>query len=388
MTRPRRAAPRPASDWGRRAVGSQPRVPVLPSLPGRVAALCVALVLAFAATDTPAFADTPPRVTVRPGETLSEIALRYYGDSAEAARIAKVNKLLNPDLLLAGSDLILPPAPTPTAGTPAGSSAGAARRVTVAPGDTLSGIALRMYGSTDQTEALVAANGLASADLIRVGQELILPATLAAAAAPASAPAAGGGGGTVAGRRVCIDPGHGGADPGAIYQFDNGRILRESDVALDISLALAGRLRARGADVTLTRQTDLTLDLADRAYRCNVNSAQIAISVHLNGVSNAAVNGALTLHGKPADRSLAEVMAGVLQSGLFGGSRSDATAFGARHFDARVLIYTTMPAVLVEPSFITNPIEARALQSPASDPTSRRAQIARELERGLLAYLR
>lgn len=351
------------------------------------ASAAVLLVLGLAAR--PAAADPPPKVTVRPGETLSEIALRYYGDSAEAARIARLNKLLNPDLLLAGADLILPPGPA--AGSGAATSATATpsvRRVTVAPGDTLSAIALRIYGSTEGVAALAAANGLASADVIWAGQELVLPT---APTVPAPAMTLAGNvtaGGIVAGKRICLDPGHGGADPGAIYQFENGRILRESDVALDIALALAARLRARGLEVTLTRQSDLTLDLSDRAYRCNVSAAHLTVSIHLNGVSNAAVNGSLTLHGKASDKNLAELMAGILQSGLFGGSRSDATAFGARHFDARVLLYTTMPAVLVEPSFITNPLEARALQAPASDPGGRRAQIVRELERGLVAYLR
>ena len=134
---------------------------------------------------------------------------------------------------------------------------------------------------------------------------------------------------------------------------------------------LAQRLRAQGADVTLTRQSDLTLELANRAYLCNISGADIAISVHLNGVDNRAINGALALHGKASDVPLAEAMAGVMQSGLFGTARADTIDFGARHFGARVLLYTTMPAVLVEPAFLTNPAEARSLLdagAPASVP--------------------
>jgi N-acetylmuramoyl-L-alanine amidase len=199
-----------------------------------------------------------------------------------------------------------------------------------------------------------------------------------------------GGGGTApfVARRICIDPGHGGIDPGAAFVFDDGRTLREADVALDISLALAERLRAQGATVTLTRRTDLTLDLSDRAARCNAAGAEVAVSVHLNGVENRAINGSLTLFAKPGDRPLAQALAGILHAGLFGAQRADATAFGARPFEGRVLLYTRMPAVIVEPSFLSNPVEARALLAPASDPTSRRAQIVRELEKGLSAYLR
>ena len=329
-----------------------------------------------------AVAQSPNRVTVHAGETLTAIALRHYGDASAAAEIATANRILNADLVFAGTELMLPRRDTaPSAAAPA------ARRITVAPGETLSAIALRVYGSEDYTAPLAAANGIGQPNLIRVGQELSLPPSLSTAAGR-SAAVGGTQSGALAGKHVCIDPGHGGIDPGAAHVFPDGRTLREADVVLDISTALAARLRAQGATVTLTRQRDLTLDLADRAYICNATGAQVAVSVHLNGVDNAAVNGALALHGKPADRALATVMAGVMQSGLFGGARADATDFGARHFEGRVLLYTRMPAVIAEPSFLTNPLEARALLAPASDPTSRRAQIARELERGIAAYLR
>jgi N-acetylmuramoyl-L-alanine amidase len=329
-----------------------------------------------------AVAQAPDRVTVQAGDTLSAIALRHYGDAAAALEIAAANRILNADLVLIGTELMLP-----RRGAASSPVSAVARRLTVAPGDTLGAIALRVYGSEDYTAPLAAANGIAQPDLIRVGQELTLPATLTTGAGR-SAAVGGAQSGALAGKHVCIDPGHGGVDPGAAHVFPDGRTLREADVALDISLALAARLRTQGATVTLTRQRDLTLDLADRAYICNAAGAEIAVSVHLNGVDNSAINGALALHGKPADRALATVMAGVLQSGLFGGGRADATDFGARHYEGRVLLYTRMPAVIAEPSFLTNPLEARALLAPASDATGRRAQIARELERGIVAYLR
>jgi len=329
-----------------------------------------------------AVAQSPNRVTVQGGETLGAIALRHYGDAAAAAEIAAANRILNPDMVFAGTELMLPRRDGASR-----TEAGSARRIAVSPGETLSAIALRVYGSEDYTAPLAAANGIAQPDLIRAGQQLTLPASLVAGGGR-SATVGGTQSGTLAGKHVCIDPGHGGIDPGAAHVFPDGRTLREADVVLDISTALASRLRAQGSAVTLTRQRDLTLDLADRAAICNATGAQVTVSVHLNGVDNAAVNGALALHGKPADRALATVMAGVMQSGLFGGARADATDFGARHFEGRVLLYTRMPAVIAEPSFLTNPLEARALLAPASDPTSRRSQIARELERGIVAYLR
>jgi N-acetylmuramoyl-L-alanine amidase len=46
-----------------------------------------------------------------------------------------------------------------------------------------------------------------------------------------------------------------------------------------------------------------------------------------------------------------------------------------------------MPTVLVGPAFLTHPAEAQALRAPTTDPTGRRAQIVRALERGIHAYL-
>jgi N-acetylmuramoyl-L-alanine amidase len=385
MSDPHRAVSRSGS---RRADGNTtPARPALRSAIHRrrslIAGVVVALALSLGVAGGSVLAQSPSRVTVRPGETLSDIALRHYGDAAQATVIAAANRILNPDLVFAGTELHLP------AGSSAAGTAWTAptRRVTVQAGETLSAIAQRVYGSADYAQPLAAANKIAQPDLIRAGQQLELPASLQL---PAGRGAGIGGAsrGSLAGRRICIDPGHGGADPGTAYIFEDGRTLREADIVLDISLALAQRLQAQGAAVTLTRRSDLTLDLSDRAYICNAARTEVAISVHLNGVDNRAVNGALALYAKPADQPLADVMAGVMQSGLFGSARADATNFGARHFGARVLLYTTMPAVLVEPAFLTNPVEARSLLAPAADPASRRAQIVRELERGIAAYLR
>ena len=380
----------PGQGPARTAVSTTPTARTRGFRPTRTRLLTLGATLAVVFTlcllSGPAIAQTPSRVTVQPGDTLSGIALRLYGDESAAARIAAANRLVNPDRILAGTELQLP-----AAGGAAAASSATARRVTVAPGETLSAIALRVYGSEEYTAALATANGIADPDRIRVGQELSLPAAPPSPAAPPTARNAyssGGAGGGLAGRRICVDPGHGGVDPGTAYVFENGRTLREADVTLDISLALAQRLRAQGAAVILTRQTDLTLELADRAYRCNAAGAELMVSVHLNGVDNPAINGALALYGTPAERPLAEVMAGVMQSGLFAGRGVDATSFGARQFPGRVLLYTSMPAVLVEPAFLTNPLEARALVAPTADPSSRRAQIVREIERGIVAYLR
>lgn len=98
---------------------------------------------------------------VRPGETLSAIAARY-GTTPQA--IAQANGLRNPNFIYAGQRLVIPDG--------RGSTTGAGSTYTVRPGDTLSAIAAR-YGTT--VSALVAANGLANANTIYVGQRLVIP---------------------------------------------------------------------------------------------------------------------------------------------------------------------------------------------------------------------
>jgi len=114
--------------------------------------------------------------TVQSGDSLSKIA-RAYG--ASAAAIAAANGLANPDVIWVGQRLLIPgaagPAPQPVGPTPAATpkpTAAAPIVHVVQAGETLSGIAQR-FGTT--VAALVAANGLSSADLIRVGMRLTIP---------------------------------------------------------------------------------------------------------------------------------------------------------------------------------------------------------------------
>ena len=129
-------------------------------------------------TATPAAADD---YVVRPGDTVSHIALRT-GTTVKA--IVAANHLDSRATIRIGQVLTLP---TAAAATPVAAPAPAAARThTVAAGDTVWDLA-RTYGSTVQ--AIVAANGLDSRALIRVGQTLTIPGGTGATA-PTAAPTA------------------------------------------------------------------------------------------------------------------------------------------------------------------------------------------------------
>uniref|UniRef100_UPI001C249440 LysM peptidoglycan-binding domain-containing protein n=1 Tax=Synechococcus sp. CCAP 1479/9 TaxID=1221593 RepID=UPI001C249440 len=108
------------------------------------------------------------QVTVKPGETLSDIAARHR---VSVSTLMKINGISDPDLVEAGRSLTLP--------------GGAARprasggSLTVAPGETLSEIAER-HGIT--VSRLMQLNGLSKADHIEAGQKLVVPSSPRSAA--------------------------------------------------------------------------------------------------------------------------------------------------------------------------------------------------------------
>jgi LysM repeat protein len=123
-----------------------------------------------------------PSITVKAGDTLSQIALDH-GTTVE--RLARANALTNPNRIFPGQQLLLVPEAGP-------SSAGAAVPAPSAPtihivssGEHLTGIAAR-YGTT--VAALAAANGLTNPSFILPGQRLVVGSSAAPAATPAVAP--------------------------------------------------------------------------------------------------------------------------------------------------------------------------------------------------------
>lgn len=149
-------------------------------------------------------------------------------------------------------------------------------------------------------------------------------------------------------KTVCIDPGHGGKDPGA-----TGGGVRESAVALNVAKKIASYLEAKGCTVMLTRETDVFVELSDRARMANEDKAILFVSVHCNSAKdNARATGMEVYHytrASEASKRAARVIYDKLlpASGLRGrGVKADNFA---------VLRETKMPAVLIELGFISNP---------------------------------
>lgn len=203
--------------------------------------------------------------------------------------------------------------------------------------------------------------------------------------------------GPLSGHKICLDPGHGGADPGAVY--DDGTIyLEEADINLDVAYGLKALLEADGADVVMTRTGDSSKSNNDRYTFCNEQQATILVSVHTNSVSNPDVDGSLALYFHRDDKALAQAIYDVMYPYLRESAPdpNNFTGFGLDRYASGVLLKSNMPAAMMEPLFMSHPAEANLLDTPiyldhGVTPNSecddcRRAQIAQALHDGIIGY--
>lgn len=147
---------------------------------------------------------------------------------------------------------------------------------------------------------------------------------------------------------ICIDPGHGGTDPGAT----NGA-LYEKDVVLDIALKLKKLLQDAGYEVFMTREKDIYNTPYQKAAYGNNVKADIFVSIHCNSATSEQANGTETLiYGGPEGERLGKCIQESLIKELV------LTDRGVKiRKELTVLNSTNMPAVLVETAFISNPEE-------------------------------
>jgi N-acetylmuramoyl-L-alanine amidase len=157
---------------------------------------------------------------------------------------------------------------------------------------------------------------------------------------------------------VVIDAGRGGFDRGGIP----GQRVAEKTMALDVAQRLRKKLREAGYQVIMTRDSDFFVPLPARVAIANAHRDAIFVCIHFNASTRAGANGIETYYyGNDSARLAANIHRHVVA-----GTNSENR--GIRRRGYYVLRRTSIPAVLVECGFLTNPTEARlALQSSYRD---------------------
>lgn len=154
---------------------------------------------------------------------------------------------------------------------------------------------------------------------------------------------------------VCLDPGHGGNDTGAL---ENGVV--EKDINLEIALRTRRLLESRGYRVIMTRETDTAASLAQRVATANTAGAAVLVSIHNNArPPDAAGTTTYCYRGSESGKRLALDVQHEVVSSI---GRPDR---GIRESNLYVVRNAGMPAALLEGVFLTDRSEAALVALPA-----------------------
>lgn len=176
----------------------------------------------------------------------------------------------------------------------------------------------------------------------------------------------------VSGKVVVVDAGHGGFDGGA---KDNGIV--EKEVNLDVALRLKEYIEQGGGVAVLTRSEDVSTaspgtagksakrsDLEERKKLAESSNADIFVSIHMNKFPQTQYKGAQVFYGsEPEDgKKLGEEIQESLREIL-----KDSNQRSAKKTDGSIFLLknTTIPSVIVECGFLSNPQEAQLLRQDA-----------------------
>ncbi|MFH2124862.1 MAG: N-acetylmuramoyl-L-alanine amidase [Pseudomonadota bacterium] len=218
-------------------------------------------------------------------------------------------------------------------------------------------------------------------------------------------------------RRIVLDPGHGGKDPGA-----SAFGMLEKDIVLKVAKKLAVKLKKEmGYEVILTRNDDTFISLEERTAIANTNSADLFISLHLNAhpsekvygfetyylnlstdseaIRVAALENATSTHqlsdlqtilsdimkNSKIDESsrLAQKVQDALSSGLTDRKYQQVKSLGVKQAPFYVLIGAEMPAILIEMAFLSNKTDAHQVKKEGYQDA-----LAAEIVQGLQKYIR
>lgn len=159
----------------------------------------------------------------------------------------------------------------------------------------------------------------------------------------------------ISAQSLCIDPGHGGSDPGAV-----GCGLKEAAINLDVANRFCTLMKNAGYKVYMTRTSDATVSLSSRTQYANNLGVARFVSIHCNAY-NGSAHGTETFcypSGSSTSFALRNNTNPQIVSALGTYNRGCKTA------NFHVLRETNMPAILAELAFIDNSSDAAKLGNP------------------------
>jgi N-acetylmuramoyl-L-alanine amidase len=200
-------------------------------------------------------------------------------------------------------------------------------------------------------------------------------------------------------KKIVIDPGHGGKDPGTCSPSG----LKEKDIVLDVALRVAKALKEKlGCEVILTRDRDVFIPLEERTAIANAKEADLFLSIHVNAAPNHEARGVETyvldlasnkdamrlaaMENATSAKQISDLqsilldlmqnskineslkLAGLVQEKMVSGLNkkfSDVPNLGVKKAPFVVLIGAQMPAILTEIAFLSNPEEEKRLKDEA-----------------------
>ncbi|GAA4865223.1 MULTISPECIES: N-acetylmuramoyl-L-alanine amidase [Saccharopolyspora] len=163
------------------------------------------------------------------------------------------------------------------------------------------------------------------------------------------------------GKRIVIDPGHGGPDRGARV----GNVC-ESDLTWDLARRLEGRMVATGMEALITRGPHSCPADAERAGLANEAGADMFLSLHIDANRSPEAQGVASFHfgtGNGTTSTVGEALAGFLQREIV--ARTGMLDCQTHPKTWEVLRLTRMPAVRMEIGYLTNPRDRDRLLDPA-----------------------
>jgi len=217
-------------------------------------------------------------------------------------------------------------------------------------------------------------------------------------------------------KRIVIDPGHGGKDPGTCSPSG----LKEKDIVLDVALRVAKIIKEKlGCEVILTRDRDVFVPLEERTAIANAKEADLFLSIHVNAAPNHEARGVETyvldlasnkdamrlaaMENATSAKQISDLqsilldlmqnskineslkLAGLVQEKMVSGLNkkfNDVPNLGVKKAPFVVLIGAQMPAILTEIAFLSNPEEEKRLKT-----DTYLADVANHISGGVAQYV-